>query len=39
MLFARPAQDVTEERQIRRLARSHHAPADWIRGAGQEAPG
>ena len=33
VLFARPAQDVTEERQIRRLARSRHAPADWIRRA------
>lgn len=33
LLFARPAQDVTEERQIRRLAQSRHGPADWIRRA------
>jgi hypothetical protein len=26
---ARAAQDEQEERQIRKLARSHHAPADW----------
>jgi|SRR5436309_7805251 len=28
-LQARPAQDEREERQVRRLAGSHHAPADW----------
>lgn len=33
LLFTRPPQDATEERQIRRLARSRHAPADWIRRA------
>ena len=26
---ARTAQDEQEERQVRKLARSHHAPADW----------
>jgi transposase len=26
---ARAAQDPQEERQVRKLARSHHAPADW----------
>jgi hypothetical protein len=26
---ARVAQDEQEERQLRKLARSHHAPADW----------
>ncbi|GHO86305.1 helix-turn-helix domain-containing protein [Dictyobacter formicarum] len=26
---ARTAQDAQEERQVRKLARSHHAPADW----------
>ncbi|EFH84591.1 helix-turn-helix domain-containing protein [Ktedonobacter racemifer] len=26
---ARAAQDAQEERQVRKLARSHHAPADW----------
>ena len=26
---ARTAQDEQEERQIRKLARSHHTPADW----------
>lgn len=26
---ARAAQDLQEERQVRKLARSHHAPADW----------
>jgi hypothetical protein len=25
----RAAQDEHEERQVRKLARSHHAPADW----------
>jgi transposase len=29
-LSARPAADETEDRQVRRLARSTHAPADWI---------
>lgn len=33
LLFARPAQDVTEERQVRKLAASRHAPGDWIRRA------
>lgn len=28
-LQARAAQDGREERQVRKLARSHHAPADW----------
>jgi len=28
-LVARPAVDSTEERQVRKLARSSHAPADW----------
>ncbi len=26
---ARAAKDEQEERQVRKLARSHHAPADW----------
>ena len=30
---ARPPQDATEERQIRKLASSRHAPGDWIRRA------
>jgi transposase len=29
-LAARPPLDAAEERQVRRLARSHHAPADWV---------
>jgi transposase len=29
-LSARPALDATEERQVRKLAQSVHAPADWI---------
>ena len=33
LLFARPPQDATEERQVRKLAGSRHAPADWIRRA------
>lgn len=33
LLFARPAQDSTEERQVRKLASSRHAPGDWIRRA------
>lgn len=33
LLFARPPQDDTEARQVRKLARSRHAPADWIRRA------
>ncbi|GHO66780.1 hypothetical protein KSC_056720 [Ktedonobacter sp. SOSP1-52] len=28
-LQARPAQDEREERQVRKLSRSHHASADW----------
>ena len=27
---ARAPQDEREERAVRKLARSHHAPADWI---------
>jgi transposase len=30
LLSARPPQDEAEERQVRRLARSRHAPGDWI---------
>ena len=30
LLFARPPQDEKEERQIRKLAGSRHAPGDWI---------
>lgn len=30
LLFAHPPQDGEEEHQIRKLARSHHAPADWV---------
>jgi transposase len=33
LLFARPPEDATEARQVRRLARSRHAPADWIQRA------
>ena len=33
LLFARPAQDATEERQVRKLAGSRHARGDWIRRA------
>lgn len=33
LLRAREPQDKVEERQIRRLARSRHAPGDWIRRA------
>src|SRR5258708_8712723 len=29
-LAARPAVDATEARQVRKLAQSVHAPADWI---------
>src|SRR5260370_33709221 len=29
-LVARPPVDATEERQVRKLAHSVHAPADWI---------
>ena len=29
-LAARPAIDATEARQVRKLAHSAHAPADWI---------
>src|SRR5512144_2173195 len=29
-LAARPPLDAAEERQVRRLARSLHAPADWV---------
>jgi hypothetical protein len=28
-LAARSPVDATEERQVRKLAHSHHAPADW----------
>jgi len=30
LLAARPPLDADEERQVRRLARSLHAPADWV---------
>jgi transposase len=30
LLAARLPVDATEDRQIRRLSRSHHAPADWV---------
>jgi transposase len=30
LLAARSPVDAAEERQVRRLARSHHAPADWV---------
>ncbi|HEV2457803.1 MAG TPA: helix-turn-helix domain-containing protein [Ktedonobacterales bacterium] len=30
LLAARPSLDAAEEHQVRRLARSHHAPADWV---------
>ena len=33
LLRARPPQDSTEERQVRKLAGSRHAPGDWIRRA------
>src|SRR5215467_10129884 len=33
LLVARPPQDAVEERQVRKLAGSRHAPADWIRRA------
>src|ERR1700674_3560534 len=33
LLAARPAQDAIEERQLRKLAHSRHAPGDWIRRA------
>lgn len=33
LLCARPPQDEAEERQVRRLARRRHAPADWTRRA------
>ncbi len=33
LLQARPPRDVDEERRIRRLAGSRHAPGDWIRRA------
>ncbi len=33
LLFGRPAQAATEERQVRKLASSRHAPGDWIRRA------
>lgn len=33
LLFARPPQDALEERQVRQLTTSRHAPADWIRHA------
>src|ERR687888_1359766 len=37
LLFARTAADEAEERQIRRLAASRHAPGDWILRAGMVA--
>jgi len=30
LLAARPPLDAADERQVRRLARSQHAPADWV---------
>jgi transposase len=33
LLYARPAHDATEERQLRKLVASRHGPADWIRRA------
>ena len=30
LLAARPPLDTAEDYQVRRLARSHHAPADWV---------
>lgn len=30
LLQARAARDAEEERQVQKLARSHHAPADWV---------
>jgi transposase len=33
LLFARPPIDLVEERQIRKVAGSRHAPCDWIRRA------
>jgi transposase len=33
LLVARPPRDAREARQIRKLAASRHAPADWIRRA------
>ena len=33
LVVARPLQDATAARHIRTLARSRHAPADWIRRA------
>jgi transposase len=33
LLFARAPRDATEERQVRKLAASRHAPADWIQRA------
>jgi transposase len=34
LVFARPPQDAAEERQVRKLAASRHAPGDWIQRAG-----
>ena len=33
LLFARPPVDLVEERQVRKVAGSRHAPGDWIRRA------
>ncbi|HEX2172447.1 MAG TPA: hypothetical protein VHL09_08375, partial [Dehalococcoidia bacterium] len=33
LVRARPPVDAAEERQVRKLARSRHAPGDWIRRA------
>jgi transposase len=33
LLFARPPRDAMEPRQVRKLARSRHAPGDWSRRA------
>jgi hypothetical protein len=33
LLFARRPRDATEERMVRKLAASRHAPGDWIQRA------
>ena len=33
LLYARPPNNPTEEKKIRKLARSRHAPGDWIKRA------
>jgi Homeodomain-like domain len=39
LLHARPAADAEEERKVRTLARSRHAPADWVMRAKMIAAG